>query len=108
MRWLKMRGGAQHHKKWQSLGQKSMPAAAIIGANPALTLAAVMILLINLMVEQSEFLCFLKVARVTRDLKHFQPISILSRLSKIAEKLTAKQMQDYLEIHDTLSLINTV
>lgn len=42
MRWLKMRGGAQHHKKWQMLGKKSMPAAAIIGANPALTLAAVM------------------------------------------------------------------
>jgi 4-hydroxy-3-polyprenylbenzoate decarboxylase len=42
MRWLKMRGGAQHYKKWQSLGSKSMPAAAIIGANPALTLAAVM------------------------------------------------------------------
>lgn len=42
MRWLKMRGGAQHHKKWQMLEKKSMPAAAIIGANPALTLAAVM------------------------------------------------------------------
>ena len=42
MRWLKMRGGAQHHKKWQKLGKKSMPAAAVIGTNPALTLAAVM------------------------------------------------------------------
>ncbi len=42
MRWLKMRGGAQHHKKWQKLGKKPMPAAAVIGASPALTLAAVM------------------------------------------------------------------
>lgn len=42
MRWLKMRGGAAHHVKWQKLGQASMPAAAVIGANPALTMAAVM------------------------------------------------------------------
>ena len=42
MRWLKMRGGAQHHKQWQKLGKNSMPAAAVIGVNPALTLAAVM------------------------------------------------------------------
>ncbi len=42
MRWLKMRGGAQHYKKWQDLGEDSMPAAAVIGANPAVTLAAVM------------------------------------------------------------------
>jgi 4-hydroxy-3-polyprenylbenzoate decarboxylase len=42
MRWLKMRGGAAHHKKWQDIGTDSMPAAAVIGASPALTLAAVM------------------------------------------------------------------
>ncbi|GAB4162192.1 MAG: UbiD family decarboxylase [Rickettsiaceae bacterium] len=42
MRWLKMRGGAQHHNKWQELEKRSMPAAAVIGASPALTLAAVM------------------------------------------------------------------
>lgn len=42
MRWLKMRGGAGHYTKWQNLGNKSMPAAAVIGANPAITLAAVM------------------------------------------------------------------
>ncbi len=42
MRWLKMRGGAQHHARWKDLKNKPMPAAAVIGANPALTLAAVM------------------------------------------------------------------
>jgi 4-hydroxy-3-polyprenylbenzoate decarboxylase len=42
MRWLKMRGGAGHHAKWKELGKESMPAAAVIGASPALTLAAVM------------------------------------------------------------------
>lgn len=42
MRWLKMRGGASHYKKWQSDGRKSMPAAAVIGASPAMTLSAVM------------------------------------------------------------------
>ena len=41
MRWLKMRGGAAHHNKWKNL-QAPMPAAAVIGANPSLTLAAVM------------------------------------------------------------------
>jgi 4-hydroxy-3-polyprenylbenzoate decarboxylase len=41
MRWLKMRGGASHHRRWQKLGD-SMPAAAVIGANPSLTLAGVM------------------------------------------------------------------
>ena len=43
MRWLKMRGGAAHHLKWQRLKTgELMPAAAVIGANPALTLSAVM------------------------------------------------------------------
>ncbi|MGC0372024.1 MAG: hypothetical protein DGJ47_000728 [Rickettsiaceae bacterium] len=42
MRWLKMRGGAAHHAKWKKTGRRTMPAAAVIGANPALTLAAVM------------------------------------------------------------------
>ena len=41
IRWLKMRGGAHHHSKWKNL-KEPMPVAAIIGANPALTLAAVM------------------------------------------------------------------
>jgi 4-hydroxy-3-polyprenylbenzoate decarboxylase len=42
MRWLKMRGGAGHHAGWQKLKDSPMPAAAVIGANPALTLAGVM------------------------------------------------------------------
>ncbi len=42
MRWLKMRGGAQHHKNWQKLKNTAMPAAAVIGANPSLTMSAVM------------------------------------------------------------------
>ena len=42
MRWLKMRGGAQHHAKWKESKKKPMPAAAVIGANPAIILSAVM------------------------------------------------------------------
>lgn len=42
MRWLKMRGGAGHHNKWQRLKTEPMPVAAVIGANPALTMAGVM------------------------------------------------------------------
>ena len=42
MRWLKMRGGAQHHTKWKTVKKEPMPAAAVIGANPAIILAAVM------------------------------------------------------------------
>ena len=40
MRWLKHRGSAQHHAKHKATG-KSLPAAAVIGADPATILAAV-------------------------------------------------------------------
>ena len=40
MRWLKHRGGAQHHAKHKATGE-SLPAAAVIGADPATILAAV-------------------------------------------------------------------
>ena len=40
MRWLKHRGGAQHHAKHKVAGI-SLPAAAVIGADPATILAAV-------------------------------------------------------------------
>jgi 4-hydroxy-3-polyprenylbenzoate decarboxylase len=43
MRWLKMRGGAQQHQRWQaSMPAEPFPAAIVIGASPAVTLAAVM------------------------------------------------------------------
>lgn len=42
MRWLKMRGGAQQHKRWQSAKIDPFPAAVVIGASPAVTMAAVM------------------------------------------------------------------
>ncbi len=42
MRWLKMRGGEQHHKRWQNTRPDPFPAAAVIGTDPATTLAAVM------------------------------------------------------------------
>jgi 4-hydroxy-3-polyprenylbenzoate decarboxylase len=42
MRWLKMRGGAAHHHNWTERNKDPMPVAAVIGADPALTLAAVM------------------------------------------------------------------
>jgi len=42
MRWLKHRGGAQHHQRWkQAGGRGEMPAAAVIGADPGTILAAV-------------------------------------------------------------------
>jgi 4-hydroxy-3-polyprenylbenzoate decarboxylase len=42
MRWLRHRGGAQHHHRWQGAGKREpLPAAAVIGADPGTILAAV-------------------------------------------------------------------
>jgi 4-hydroxy-3-polyprenylbenzoate decarboxylase len=41
MRWLRHRGGAQHHRRWQAERQDPLPAAAVIGADPGTILAAV-------------------------------------------------------------------
>jgi 4-hydroxy-3-polyprenylbenzoate decarboxylase len=41
MRWLKHRGGAQHHAQAKRSGAQQFPAAAVIGADPGTTLAAV-------------------------------------------------------------------
>lgn len=42
MRWLKQRGGAQHHRRWkQQRPGEPFPAAAVIGADPATIIAAV-------------------------------------------------------------------
>ncbi len=41
MRWLKHRGGAQHHRRWQAARPDPLPAAAVIGADPGTILAAV-------------------------------------------------------------------
>jgi 4-hydroxy-3-polyprenylbenzoate decarboxylase len=41
MRWLKHRGGAQHHRRWKEHRGEPLPAAAVIGADPATILAAV-------------------------------------------------------------------
>jgi 4-hydroxy-3-polyprenylbenzoate decarboxylase len=41
MRWLKHRGGAQHHRKWQEKKIEPLPAAAVLGADPGTILAAV-------------------------------------------------------------------
>ena len=41
MRWLKHRGGAQHHARWKRKRPEPLPAAAIIGADPGTILAAV-------------------------------------------------------------------
>ncbi|WP_191061587.1 UbiD family decarboxylase [Geminicoccus harenae] len=41
MRWLKHRGGAQHHQRWKQARREPLPAAAVIGADPGTTLAAV-------------------------------------------------------------------
>ncbi len=41
MRWLKHRGGAQHYNKWKKEKSEPLPAAVVIGADPATILAAV-------------------------------------------------------------------
>jgi 4-hydroxy-3-polyprenylbenzoate decarboxylase len=41
MRWLKHRGGAQHHARWKAEKTEPLPAAAVIGADPGTILAAV-------------------------------------------------------------------
>jgi 4-hydroxy-3-polyprenylbenzoate decarboxylase len=41
MRWLKHRGGAQHHARWKEERPEPLPAAAVIGADPGTILAAV-------------------------------------------------------------------
>jgi 4-hydroxy-3-polyprenylbenzoate decarboxylase len=41
MRWLRHRGGAQHHQRWAQEKTAPLPAAAVIGADPGTILAAV-------------------------------------------------------------------
>jgi 4-hydroxy-3-polyprenylbenzoate decarboxylase len=41
MRWLRHRGGAQHWRRWKERNTEPLPAAAVIGADPGVTLAAV-------------------------------------------------------------------
>ena len=41
MRWMKHRGGAQHHASWVEKNKEPMPCAVVIGADPATILAAV-------------------------------------------------------------------
>jgi len=41
MRWLKHRGGAQHHQRWAKEKSEPLPAAAVLGADPGVILAAV-------------------------------------------------------------------
>ncbi len=41
MRWLKHRGGAQHHARWKSERPEPFPVAAVIGADPGTIIAAV-------------------------------------------------------------------
>jgi 4-hydroxy-3-polyprenylbenzoate decarboxylase len=41
MRWLKHRGGAQHHARWKKENSEPLPVAAVLGADPGTILAAV-------------------------------------------------------------------
>ncbi|WP_417830252.1 UbiD family decarboxylase [Thalassospira sp.] len=41
MRWLKHRGGAQHHARWKQEKREPLPAAIVLGADPGTILAAV-------------------------------------------------------------------
>lgn len=41
MRWLRHRGGAQHHARWKQVKTEPLPVAVVIGADPGTILAAV-------------------------------------------------------------------
>ena len=41
MRWLRHRGGAQHHQRWVAQKREPLPAAVVIGADPGTIIAAV-------------------------------------------------------------------
>jgi len=41
MRWLRHRGGAQHHQRWRAAKPDPLPAAVVIGADPGTIIAAV-------------------------------------------------------------------
>jgi 4-hydroxy-3-polyprenylbenzoate decarboxylase len=41
MRWLRHRGGAQHHRRWGLANREPLPAAVVIGADPGTIIAAV-------------------------------------------------------------------
>src|SRR5437763_2704722 len=41
MRWLRHRGGAQHHQRWRAEKRDPLPAAIVIGADPGTIIAAV-------------------------------------------------------------------
>lgn len=41
MRWLKHRGGAQHHRRWAEISKEPLPVAVVIGSDPGTILAAV-------------------------------------------------------------------
>ena len=41
MRWLAHRGGAQQHQRWKNEKREPLPAAAVLGADPGVILAAV-------------------------------------------------------------------
>jgi 4-hydroxy-3-polyprenylbenzoate decarboxylase len=41
MRWLRHRGGAQHHRRWADKNAAPLPAAVVLGADPGTMIAAV-------------------------------------------------------------------
>ena len=41
MRWLRHRGGAQHHRRWTEKNAAPLPAAVVLGADPGTMIAAV-------------------------------------------------------------------
>jgi 4-hydroxy-3-polyprenylbenzoate decarboxylase len=41
MRWLRHRGGAQHHRRWAKENTAPLPAAVVLGADPGMMIAAV-------------------------------------------------------------------
>ena len=61
MRWLKHRGGAQHHRRWAQSRRDPLPAAAVLGADPGVTLAAVTPVTDTM--SEYQFACLLRVRR---------------------------------------------
>ena len=62
MRWLRHRGGAQQHRRWEKESRAPFPAAAVIGADPGTILAAVTPVPDN--VSEYQFAGILRGARV--------------------------------------------
>ena len=90
----------------KATGFDNIPARAI--KENKIIIAPILMFLINLIIQTSVFPDCLKIARVTPIFKkgektnrnNYRPISILSAISKIVEKVLTNQLSDFMELHD--------